>query len=78
MLRKFCLVMFVLLWVIPLILNAQSSSKIVGQIIDQSTGDPLAGVNIMVENTSLGAVSDNDGFFIILNIRSSYCILLFI
>ena len=64
---------------LPLSLSAQTSSKIIGQIIDQSNGNPLPGVNVMVENSSLGAVSDNDGFFVILNvptglqiIRASY------
>lgn len=36
-------------------------AKITGKIIDASTGDPLPGVNITIEGTTLGTISDNDG-----------------
>ena len=46
---------------------AQISGKIVGSTTD-THGNPLIGVNIVVEGTFLGASSDQDGQFIILNI----------
>jgi len=36
-----------------------------GRISDANTGDPLAGVNVLVKGTYLGAVSDLDGSFVI-------------
>ncbi len=49
-------------------LFAGSTGKIAGIVKDKNTGDPLIGVNITVEGTNLGASSDVDGSFIILNI----------
>jgi outer membrane receptor protein involved in Fe transport len=64
--KKMLLLLF--LCVLSFHLFAQSSSKIVGNVTDKANGNPLPGVNITVENSSLGAVSDNDGFFVILNV----------
>ena len=47
---------------------AGTTGKIVGQVIETSTGEPLVGVNVLVENQPLGAASDMDGSFIILNL----------
>jgi outer membrane receptor protein involved in Fe transport len=49
-------------------LNAGTTGKIAGRVLDTGTGDPLAGVNIYIEAQSLGAASDADGYFYILNI----------
>ena len=50
-------------------LQAQTTGKISGQVTD-SNGEALIGVNIVVEGTSLGASTDLDGFYVILNIRA--------
>jgi len=42
--------------------------KIAGRIVDKSTGEPMAGVNVIIEGTHLGTASDTDGFYFILNI----------
>ena len=39
-----------------------------GYIFDESTDSPLAGVNVFLNNTSLGAASRTDGYFIIKNV----------
>jgi outer membrane receptor protein involved in Fe transport len=44
--------------------------KIAGRVHDEKTGEPLAYANIVVEGTQLGAASDLDGEFFILNIPS--------
>jgi len=49
-------------------LFAGTTGKISGQVIDQATGDPLPGCNILVDGTILGAASDIDGNYYILNI----------
>ncbi len=50
------------------ILVAQTTGKISGQIIDQQTGEPLIGVNVLVVGTTIGAITDFDGNYFILNI----------
>ncbi|MCW8805574.1 MAG: carboxypeptidase-like regulatory domain-containing protein, partial [Ignavibacteriaceae bacterium] len=48
---------------------AQSGvGKISGKIIDADTKEPLIGANIILMNTNLGAATDIDGNYFILNI----------
>lgn len=49
-------------------LFAGTTGKIAGVIRDGDTGEPLIGVNIQVLNTTLGASTDVDGYFVILNV----------
>ena len=44
------------------------TGKISGVVKDKSTGESLPGVNVIVEGTSLGASTDVDGFYVILNV----------
>jgi outer membrane receptor protein involved in Fe transport len=45
-----------------------TTGKIAGKIIDAATREPLISVSIMINGTSLGAASDLDGNYIILNV----------
>jgi outer membrane receptor protein involved in Fe transport len=47
---------------------AQNSGKISGLVIDLETGAPLVGANVMVMGTSLGAATDVEGNYFILNV----------
>jgi len=47
---------------------AGNTGKITGKITDVKTGDPLVGANIILVGTLMGAASDLDGNFFILNI----------
>lgn len=47
---------------------AGQTGKIVGRISDATTGDALPGANIVIEGSAMGAASDMDGDFILLNI----------
>jgi len=49
-------------------LQAGVTGKIAGQVIDEETMEPLPFVNVMVEGTYMGAATDMDGFYSILNI----------
>ena len=49
---------------------AQSSGKIVGKVIDSSTGDPVPFANVIIEGTNYGAASDAIGKYIIINVPS--------
>ncbi|KAB2926012.1 MAG: TonB-dependent receptor [Bacteroidetes bacterium] len=60
--------------IIPLLFLVSAASaqaqkgKIAGTVRDDRSGDPLPGVNIVVDGTRLGGVSDLDGNYFILNI----------
>ncbi len=47
---------------------AQQTGKIVGKVVDSRTGQALSGANVLVEGTKLGASTDLDGVFFILNV----------
>ncbi len=65
---KKLLLISVIVSMLPVALFAQSYGKIVGQISDEATGEPLPGVNVTVDNTFLGANTDFDGYYVILNV----------
>ena len=50
------------------IVSAQTTGKIIGLVTDAKSGEPIAGANIMIENTALGAATDVNGDFYIINI----------
>lgn len=45
------------------------TGKISGIVFDKETREPLAGVNIMLEGTMLGAATDSDGRYFILQVK---------
>ncbi|MFB0516598.1 MAG: carboxypeptidase regulatory-like domain-containing protein, partial [Candidatus Neomarinimicrobiota bacterium] len=47
---------------------AGTTGKIAGHVIDLDTGEPLVGVNIIIRGTSMGAASDPNGYYVILNV----------
>ena len=63
--RKFSLL---LLCVLAVPLFAGITGKIVGRVYDSNTGEPLPGVNVIIEGTTMGAATDPDGYFVILNV----------
>ncbi len=48
----------------------QTTGKIAGLVIDESSKEPLAGANVYLEGTSLGAAVGVDGDFYIINVPS--------
>ncbi|MBZ0179730.1 MAG: TonB-dependent receptor [Melioribacteraceae bacterium] len=60
------LVLFLLI-ALPLATMAQTG-KVVGKVTDLETGEPLIGANVIIDNTSLGAATDENGDYIILNV----------
>lgn len=56
-----------------IILNSGSflfaaGGKLVGKIVDSDTGEPLVGVNVLIVGLNLGAATDKEGDYLILNI----------
>lgn len=58
---------FVLLF-LPTILSAGSSGKLTGHIVDKKSNEPLIGVNIIIQGTTMGSATDFEGYFVIINI----------
>ncbi|HSQ75604.1 MAG TPA: TonB-dependent receptor, partial [Bacteroidota bacterium] len=47
---------------------AGTTGKIAGEVKDAQSGEQLAGVNIQLEGTLMGAATNLDGYFVILNV----------
>ena len=46
----------------------QTTGKITGIVHDRITGQPLIGVNVVIKGTTLGAATDVQGWYVILNV----------
>ena len=73
--RKFKLVVVVILALffavslLSTLMQAQTTTgRIAGIVIDKETGEPLPGANVVVVGTNLGAATDLNGEFLILNV----------
>jgi len=49
-------------------LNAQTTGKIAGRVTDASTGEGLLMANVIVENSIMGAATDREGEYYIINL----------
>ncbi len=58
----------VFLFLLTALVNAQNSGKISGRISDAKSGEFLPSVNVVVRGTTMGASSDIDGNYYILNV----------
>ena len=52
----------------PLSIYAGTTGKLSGSVKDAQTGEPLVGANILIVGTDLGAATNINGSYIILNI----------
>ena len=59
---RLCLVLFGIL--VPVLLFAQQGI-IAGKVVDEKTGDPLPGANVLVQGLDMGAATNQDGEFTI-------------
>ncbi|MCI0699425.1 TonB-dependent receptor [candidate division KSB1 bacterium] len=60
--------LFLLILLVPALLYSGTTGKIAGVVKDKETGDPLPGANVVVMGTTLGAASDLNGEYVILNV----------
>jgi outer membrane receptor protein involved in Fe transport len=66
--QKRIAVFFSVLLLVPALMFAGITGKIRGKVTDRETKEALIGANVTVEGTSLGAKTDIEGEFIILNV----------
>jgi hypothetical protein len=64
---KFYIILCIFL-LLPVLLFAATKGKIAGMVVDNSSGEPLPGVNVIVAGTFLGASTDIDGTYFITNV----------
>ncbi len=64
--------LFIFIFIMTTIINVNSQSRqvfsIEGKIKDRSTLTPLIGVNVFLNNTTLGSATDNEGNYKIINV----------
>ncbi len=53
---------------LPALSFAGVAGKISGVVVDKDTGEPLPGVNVIIKDTQMGAATDINGSYIILNV----------
>lgn len=58
---------------IPHLLFSTEMGRIKGRIVDKHTGEPLVGVNVIVEGTEFGAATDEHGEYLISFVRVGKC-----
>jgi outer membrane receptor for ferrienterochelin and colicins len=68
--KNHVLKIFLVLYIAQLALSDinTKNEKITGKIIDASTEEPLTGVNVFLEHTNIGATTNIDGEYIIINV----------
>lgn len=67
--RKAELLCMLALLLMPASLAFAQTGKIAGRVVDAGSGDPLPGVNVVIEGTTQGATTDIDGYYNLLNVR---------
>ncbi len=69
MLKRFCLIVSLLFLLMnQIVIYAGTTGKISGVVRDAETGEALPGVNVVIEGTTMGAATDEDGTYVILNV----------
>jgi outer membrane receptor for ferrienterochelin and colicin len=64
---KKILILALVLAMVPAVF-AGTTGKIAGVVKDRQTGEPLPGVNVLLQGTTLGASTDIDGYYVIVNV----------
>jgi outer membrane receptor protein involved in Fe transport len=47
---------------------SNTTGKLAGRITDKNTNEPLIGVNVVLQGTAMGAATDFEGYFVIINV----------
>ena len=66
--KKYLQFILIVLLIPANFLQAGTTGKITGKIVDKTTGEPIPFVNVIIEGTNFGAATDLDGEYVILNL----------
>ena len=67
--RKATTFFFLLSFFLPATIALAQTGKIAGRVTDAGTGEALPGVNVIIDGTTQGGVTDLDGYYTIINVR---------
>jgi len=62
------MVVFSIVLLTPFLVFGGTTGKIVGKVVDKQTGEPLPGANVLLVGTTMGASTDANGEYIIINV----------
>ena len=60
--------LFGIMAIFSMVLTAGQTGKITGKVLDKETGNPLPGVNVLLEGTSMGAATGANGEFYVMEV----------
>ena len=63
-----CFICIIAIIMIANLAFAGTTGKVAGRVIDKETGKGLPGVNVFFKGTNLGAATDSDGYYRVINI----------
>jgi outer membrane receptor for ferrienterochelin and colicin len=66
--RNYYRLVFVIIFLLNVIAEAGQTGKIAGRVINKQTGESIIGANVVVENSSMGATAESDGYYVILGV----------
>lgn len=66
--RIISLFLFAFLFILPVSVFSQSTGSIGGRVTDTKDGSPLVGAVLKIEGSNMGAVADDNGEYVILNV----------
>ena len=66
--KYLCTTPLIISFIVCSYLWAGTTGKIAGMTTDAETGEGLPGTNVVIEGTTLGAATDSEGYFTILNV----------
>ena len=67
--EKIIYFLVIILFVLPISTDYAQTGKLSGKVADGSTGEPLISANVIIEGATLGAATDFEGYYSIINIR---------
>jgi outer membrane receptor protein involved in Fe transport len=67
--EKFLCLSVLILILMPVCASFAQTGKLSGKVTDASTGEPLISANVIIEGATLGAATDFEGYYSIINIR---------
>lgn len=65
---SFTLIIILILFIQPTVLLSKTTGKITGRVIDSQNRNPVPGVNVILSGGKLGAETDSNGDYFILNV----------